>query len=42
MVQMRFFDPSDRYASMDAKNDPLSEINQIASWEEFRPRPEPA
>jgi len=27
----------DRYASLDAKNDPLAEINEIVPWEEFRP-----
>jgi transposase, IS5 family len=37
MEQMGFFDLSDRYASLDAKNDPLAEINEIVPWEEFRP-----
>ena len=37
MAQMGFFDLSDRYASLDAKNDPPSEINEIVPWEEFRP-----
>jgi len=37
MTQMGFFDLSDRYASLDAKNDPLAEINEIVPWEEFRP-----
>ena len=37
MAQMGFFDLSDRYASLDAKNDPLVEINEIVPWEEFRP-----
>jgi IS5 family transposase len=36
MAQMGFFDLSDRYASLDAKNDPLAEINEIVPWEEFR------
>ena len=38
MAQMGFFDLSDRYASLDAKRDPLVEINAIVPWEEFRPR----
>jgi transposase, IS5 family len=37
MAQMGFFDLSDCYASLDAKNDPLTEINEIVPWEEFRP-----
>ena len=37
MPQMGFFDLSDRYASLDAKKDPLIEINAVVSWEEFRP-----
>lgn len=32
-----FFDLSDRYASLDAKKDPLVEIAGVAPWEEFRP-----
>ena len=32
----RFFDLSDRYASLDAKKDPLLEIEGIVPWEEFR------
>ena len=42
MAQMGFFDLSDRYASLDAKNDPLVEINGTVPWEEFRPLPEQA
>lgn len=38
MAQMGFFDLSDRYASLDAKRDPLVEINAIVPWEEFRPK----
>ena len=38
--QMGFFDLSDRYASLDAKKDPLVEINDVVPWEEFRPLPE--
>jgi len=37
MAQMGFFDLSDRYASLDAKNDPLVGIAAIVPWEEFRP-----
>ncbi len=36
MPQMGFFDLSDRYASLDAKKDPLVEINAVVPWEEFR------
>jgi len=41
MAQMGFFDLSDRYASLDAKKDPLVEINAVVPWEEFRPLLEP-
>ena len=37
MPQMGFFDLSDRFASLDAKKDPLVEINAVVPWEEFRP-----
>lgn len=37
MVQMGFFDLSDRDASLDAKRNPLVEIDAIVPWEEFRP-----
>jgi hypothetical protein len=37
MSQMGFFDLSDRYASLDAKQDPLVEIDAAVPWEEFRP-----
>jgi IS5 family transposase len=37
MAQMGFFDLSDRYASLDAKRDPLLEIDAVVPWEEFRP-----
>jgi len=37
MPLMGFFDLSDRYASLDAKKDPLVEINAVLPWEEFRP-----
>ena len=34
---MGFFDLADRYASLDAKKDPLVEIDAVVPWEEFRP-----
>ena len=34
---MGFFDLSDRHAKLDAKRDPLVEIDAIVPWEEFRP-----
>ena len=37
MAQMGFFDLSDRYASLNAKKDPLVEIDAVVPWEEFRP-----
>ena len=37
MAQMGFFDLSDRYAILDAKRDPLVEIDAIVPWKEFRP-----
>jgi len=37
MAQMGFFKLSDRYASLDAKKDPLVGINAVVPWEEFRP-----
>ena len=37
MAQMGFFDLSDRYASLDAKTDPLVEIDAVVPREEFRP-----
>ncbi|MEP3009772.1 MAG: hypothetical protein ABJO81_03705, partial [Hyphomicrobiales bacterium] len=33
MTQMGFFDLSDRYASLDAKKDPLVEIDAVVPWE---------
>ena len=36
MAQMGFFDLSDRYASLDAKKDPLVAIDVVVPWEEFR------
>ena len=40
MAQMGFFDLLDRYASLDAKRDPLVEIAAIVPREEFCPVPE--
>ena len=37
MAQMGFFVLSNRYASLDAKRDPLVEIDAVVPWEEFRP-----
>ena len=37
MTQIGFFDRSDRYVSLDARRDPLVEIDAVAPWEEFRP-----
>ena len=37
MAQMGFFDLSDRYGSLDAKRDPLLEIDALVPWEELRP-----
>ena len=37
MAQMGSFDPSDSYASLDAKNDPLADLNEMVAWQAFRP-----
>ncbi len=37
MSQMGFFDIANRYAGLDAKNDPLAKIDAVVRWEEFRP-----
>lgn len=37
MAQMGFFDLSNRYSSLDAKKDPLVEIDSVVPWEDFRP-----
>ena len=42
MGQMGFFDIANRYAGLDAKNDPLVKIDEIVPWEDFRPRLEAA
>ena len=38
MGQLGFFDVSDRYAGLDAKNDPLLRIDELVPWERFRER----
>ena len=38
MAQMGFFDVENRYAALDAKNDPLAKINAVVPWEAFRSR----
>ncbi len=38
MGQMGFFDVSNRYAGLDAKNDPLLRIAAVVPWEKFRGR----
>ena len=38
MAQMGFFDVENRYAALDAKNDPLAKINAVVAWETFRSR----
>ena len=35
---MGFFDVENRYAALDAKNDPLVKINAVVPWEAFRSR----
>ena len=37
-----FFDIAQRYAGLDAKNDPLARIDEVVPWEDFRPRIEAA
>ena len=37
MMQIGFFDLLDRYVSLDARRDPLVEIDAVVPWEEFRP-----
>ena len=36
MGQMGFFDLSNRYTELDAKNDPLAKIDEVVPWEDFR------
>ena len=40
MGQIGFFDIANRYAGLDAKNDPLVKIDEVVPWEDFRPRPQ--
>ena len=42
MIQLGFFDIANRYAGLDAKNDPLVKIDAVVPWENFRPRLEAA
>ena len=42
MGQIGFFDVAKRYADLDAKNDPLSRIDEVVRWEAFRSRLEAA
>ena len=39
---MGFFDVANRYAALDAKKDPLAQIDALVPWEHFRPRLEAA
>lgn len=36
MVRMGFFNLANRYDGLDAKNDPLTKINTVVVWEDFR------
>jgi IS5 family transposase len=38
MGQLGFFDIANRYAALDAKNDPLVKIDKVVPWENFRTR----
>ena len=38
MGQMGFFEVANRYASLDAKADPLAKLDGVVAWEAFRPR----
>lgn len=38
MGQLGFFDLAERYAGLDAKNDPLLRIDALVPWESFRER----
>ena len=42
MSQMGFFDIANRYAGLDAKNDPLVKIDEVVPWDDFRSRLEAA
>lgn len=41
MGQIGFFDVSNRYAGLDAKADPLVQLNTMVAWDDFRPQLEP-
>jgi transposase, IS5 family len=38
MGQLGFFDIANRYAGLDAKNDPLVKIDEVVPWEDLRAR----
>ncbi len=38
MGQMGFFDIANRYAGLDAKNDPLARIDEVVPWAALGPR----
>ena len=38
MSQLGFFDIANRYAGLDAKNDPLLTLDRVVPWESFRDR----
>ena len=38
MGQLGFFDIDQRYAALDAKDDPLSKLDRLIPWEQFRPQ----
>lgn len=38
MSQLGFFDIANRYAGLDAKNDPLVKLDAVVPWEDFRSR----
>ena len=42
MSQLGFFDIANRYAGLDAKNDPLVKLDAVVPWEDFRSRLEAA
>ena len=42
MSQLGFFDIANRYAGLDAKNDPLIKLDAVVPWEDFRSRLEAA
>ena len=38
MGQLGFFDIEQRYAALDAKDDPLAKLDRLIPWEQFRPQ----